>query len=217
MLNFKISTAYILLAAAFMVGCGGPAHKYDAVVTGTVTVDGELAKSGTVIFHPAKEDGQVAIGKIFADGSYSLRTGQGDLSDVDGGTVKSGDYIVTVSVTGPPAQGAVVAAGGPPMPGPSLIAQKYALKGSSDLRRKVVPGPNVLVLDLEAAEPESSEQQSEAAAASDADAAQSSATAGPVEATDAEKSAGDSKPNETTSKGATTSEPAKESAEAVER
>ena len=134
-------------------GCGGPAYEYDSVVTGTVTVDGDLAKSGTVAFHPVKE-GRPAIGRIHPDGSYSLRTGQGDLTQVDGGTVMSGEYLVTVNITAPPAEGAVVAEGGPPIPGPSLIAAKYAQKSTTDLRFTVKPGPQVIVLNLERAEPE---------------------------------------------------------------
>lgn len=139
--------------AAILSGCGGAANTYDAVVTGTVTIDGELAKSGTVIFYPVKEGGLVATSQVFPDGSYSLRTGQGDLRSVDGGTVQSGDYVVIVSIAGPPAPGAVVAEGGPPVPGPSLIAAKYALKDSTDLKFTVQPGPNVFVLALDGAEP----------------------------------------------------------------
>lgn len=143
----------MVCVVAVLSGCGGAANTYDAVVTGTVTIDGELAKSGTVIFYPVKEDGLVATSQIFPDGSYSLRTGQGDLRSVDGGTVQSGDYVVIVSIAGPPAPGAVVAEGGPPVPGPSLIAEKYALKDTTDLKFAVQPGPNVLVLALDAAEP----------------------------------------------------------------
>ena len=44
---------------ALAIGCGGPANEYDAVVTGTVTIDGELANSGLVTFHPV-DDGKVS-------------------------------------------------------------------------------------------------------------------------------------------------------------
>jgi hypothetical protein len=136
-------------------GCGGAAHTYDAVVTGTVTVDGELAKTGTVTFHPAKE-GRAAIGRIYPDGSYSLRTGQGDLSHSDGGTLSSGEYLVTASVTKETAKGDVVSEGGPPKPGPSLIDKKYAQKDTTDLRFTVKPGEQVIVLDLKSAAPDAS-------------------------------------------------------------
>jgi len=142
-------TALALIVAA---GCSGAANEYDATVTGKVTVDGELAKSGTVTFHPVGDDGKAAIGLIHPDGSYSLRTGQGDLDEVDGGTVVSGDYIITVSVTGPPVDDVKFAEGGPPTPGPSLVATKYASKETSDLKRTVDPGGQVVNLELEAAE-----------------------------------------------------------------
>jgi hypothetical protein len=145
------NVTYLALVLLVAAGCGGAANKYDAVVTGTVTVDGELAKSGIVTFHPVDE-GNVAIGRIHPDGSYSLRTGQGDLQQVDGGTVEPGEYIVTVSVTAPPTAGARVGEGGPPIPGPSLVAAKYSSKDSSDLRRTVKAGPQVMILELEAAE-----------------------------------------------------------------
>jgi hypothetical protein len=135
------------------IGCGGPAYEYDAVVTGTVTIDGELAKSGSVAFHPVTQ-GRPAIGHIRSDGSYALRTGQGDLTKVDGGTVMPGEYAVTVSIKGPPREDALVAEGGPPIPGPSLIASKYAQKATTDLRFTVKPGPQVIVLNLERAEPQ---------------------------------------------------------------
>lgn len=144
--------AYLALGVMFAAGCNGPANKYDAVVTGTVTIDGELANNGTVTFHPI-DDGKVAVGRIHPDGSYSLRTGQGDLNEVDGGTVVSGDYIVTVSVTGPSEPDARVGEGGPLIPGPSLVAAKYASQDTSDLKRTVKPGPQIFVLELEKAEP----------------------------------------------------------------
>lgn len=151
--------ATLILAFLIATGCGGPAYEYDAIVTGTVTIDGDLAKSGTVTFHPAK-DGKPAIGRIYPDGSYSLRTGQGDLQQVDGGTVIPGEYLITVSVTAPPAEGAVIAEGGPPVPGPSLVAAKYAQKETTDLRHTVKPGKQVIVLNLEGAEPTPTAEES---------------------------------------------------------
>lgn len=144
-----ITTALSLLAVA---GCGGPAYEYDAIVTGTVTVDGELAKSGTVTFHPVKGD-KPSIGRIHPDGSYSLRTGQGDLREVDGGTIASGEYIVTASITGPPVEHSKAAEGAPPIPGPSLVAAKYASRDTSDLKYSVKPGKQLINLEIQAAEP----------------------------------------------------------------
>ena len=137
-------------AAVFIRGGGGSGHEYDSVVTGTVTVDGSPAKSGTVVLHPEKT-GQPAIGRIHSDGSYSLRTGQGNLTKEDGGTVASGDYVVTASVTGASSAGDFVGEGGPPKPGRSLIDSKYATKDSSDFRFAVKPGRQVIDLRLKSA------------------------------------------------------------------
>ena len=159
-------TSYVALTLVVAAGCGGPAHEYDAVVTGTVTIDGELAKSGIVTFHPIK-DGNMAIGRIHSDGSYSLRTGQGDLREVDGGTVAAGEYIVTISITGPPVEGARVAEGGPSIPGPSLVAAKYATKQTSDLKRTVKAGSQVINLELERAAPRPPAEQTPEGSASE--------------------------------------------------
>jgi hypothetical protein len=127
------------------------AKKYGAEVTGTVTIDGELARTGTVTFHPADKSGKIAVGRIYPDGSFSLRTGQGDLSESDGGTVAPGEYIVTVVVEGP--SPAPTTPGGPPGAGPLLIAQRYIDRDTTDLRSNIVAGENVLAFDLERAAP----------------------------------------------------------------
>jgi hypothetical protein len=149
----------LVSGSLLLAGCGGPANKYDATVTGTVTIDGELASSGTVTFQPLSKEGKIAIGRINTDGSYSLRTGQGDLQQVDGGTVAPGEYVVTLSITAPPVNDGKANPGSPPIPGPSLVASKYKTKETSDLRRTVKPGPQVMVLELERAEEEPAEEE----------------------------------------------------------
>lgn len=148
---FRLASASPALILLIAVGCGGPAYEYDATVNGIVIVDGELANSGLVMFHPVGTGGKPAIGRIHRDGSYSLRTGQGNLREEDGGTVVSGDYVITVSVTGPADEDSPIAEGGPPKPGPSLLASKYASKETSDLKRTVKQGPQVVNLELEGA------------------------------------------------------------------
>ena len=130
------------------LGCGGPSASYDATVQGTVTVDGELAPRGRVVFHPVGE-GPPAYGSIFPNGTYSLRVGQGDLEEVDGGQIPSGEYIATVVVNMPSVKDEAVGEGGPPKPGARLTAAKYADKATSDLRVSVKPGLNVVPLELE--------------------------------------------------------------------
>src|SRR5262245_26271164 len=116
--------AALLCATA---GCGASTNKYDAVVTGTVTINGELANSGTVTFHPIDRGGKIAIGRIYDDGSFSLRTGQGNLKESDGGTLPSGEYIVAIAINGP-RQSTMSPDGAPPSGGPLLIADKYVSK-----------------------------------------------------------------------------------------
>jgi len=148
-----IVAAAVWLAAG---GCGGPAYEYDSVVTGTVTIEGELAPSGTITFHPVAKEGKIAIGRIYPDGSFALRTGQGDLRVSDGGTVVPGEYIVTVVVTGP-APAPTSPEGGPPSAGPLLIAERYLSRDTTDLRCTVSPGDNVVTFDLERAAAEAPE------------------------------------------------------------
>jgi hypothetical protein len=140
-----VATTLAMVATA---GCKQAANEFDATVQGAVTIDGELAPGGTVTFHPVKE-GPAASGRIHEDGSYSIRTGQGNLNDPDGGTIRSGEYIATVTVTAPAAKSAAVAEGGPPSVGARLMADKYAMRESSDLKKTVKPGPNVIDLALD--------------------------------------------------------------------
>jgi hypothetical protein len=160
---------YLVLIAvlAAPLGCGGPSASYDSTVQGTVIVDGELAGRGRVMFHPV-DDGPPAYGNIFDNGTYSLRVGQGDLDDVDGGKLKSGEYIVTIVVNMPSAHSATVGDGGPPTPGARLTAAKYADKGTTDLRATVKPGPNVIPFELEGAEVVEEEVAAESSEAADA-------------------------------------------------
>lgn len=142
-----------VLACVIVAGCG---PRPDATVEGTVTIDGQLAGRGTVVFHPV-EVGPVAYGNIFPDGTFSLRVGQGDLDELDGGHVFSGDYIVTVVVNMPSAATETIGEGGPPKPGARLTARKYANRATSDLRVAVKPGRNVVPLELEGAAREEAE------------------------------------------------------------
>jgi hypothetical protein len=146
--QFHMSRTLLLfvgLLAAF-VGCGGPA----ATVQGTVTIDGEVARRGTVQFHPV-EGGPTAYGSIADDGSYAIRVGQGDLSDPDASDVPLGEYIVTVVVNMPSRPDDVSGEGGPPKPGARLSAAKYGNKDTSDLRHTVTAGRNVVPLEIEGA------------------------------------------------------------------
>lgn len=127
-------------------GCAG---ETESSVTGTVLVDGELATSGTVTLHPIG-GGSVSTGRIHEDGSFVIKTGQGDRSDPDRSTIAPGEYIVTVVVNAPP-QPTDENLTGPPRPGGRLTAEMYADKRTSNLRYTIGPGSQVLSLALERA------------------------------------------------------------------
>ncbi len=164
--------AAVLLSLAVVQGCGGAANKYDSTVTGNVLIDGQLVDRGTVTFHPVK-GGAPAIGRIRPDGSFSLRTGQGDLRAADGGSVPSGEYLITVVVTGEPVLVPELP-DSPPKGGVRLMAEKYATTETTDLRRDVAPGPNLFQFDLEQAAPA---RPAEGDPAESADTAESAASA----------------------------------------
>jgi hypothetical protein len=172
-------------------GCGESAtSSYNATVQGTVTIDGDLAPGGTVTFTPVKK-GPVAVGAVAADGSYSLRIGQGTSSDPDHNKIPSGDYIATVEVTGPPGETAPDNEGGPKPAGPRLMADKYARQDTSDLKKEVTEGLNVIDLKLDGvwANPpeETSEDDDEASENDDKNAESEAAGQGePTEAASAD-------------------------------
>lgn len=71
-----------VLALAALTGCG-----VNGSVTGMVTAGGETVDGGSVVFRPLAEGVKPAIGKINADGGYSLVTAGND-------GVKPGAYQV---------------------------------------------------------------------------------------------------------------------------
>ncbi len=144
----QYTASFTCVLALVLGGCNrGPVR--DATVQGAVVIDGELAPSGSVVFTP-EGGGTVSTASISSDGSYSLRTGQGDLRKVEGGSLASGKYSVSVLIFGPSTE--TFGEGGPPKPGPSLIASKYANNATSGLQFDVKPGKNVINLELEGAE-----------------------------------------------------------------
>jgi hypothetical protein len=147
MLKHLISLSMVLTGLA-CAGCESATSNYNATVQGTVTIDGDLAPGGTVTFTPVKK-GPVAVGAVAADGSYSLRIGQGTSSDPDHNKIPSGEYIATVEISGPPGETAPDNEGGPKPAGPRLMADKYASQDTSDLKKEVTEGLNVIDLKLD--------------------------------------------------------------------
>ena len=143
--------AVVCFALIAMAGCSKKSSQGDAVVQGTVTVDGVLAERGTVTFIPV-QDGPVGMGTIDEKGTFSLRVGQGNFNDPNQSMIPSGEYVVTVVVNEPAAAPAPVEGDevvGPPAPGPRLTAAKYASKEATDLKYTVKSGRNVFPLELE--------------------------------------------------------------------
>lgn len=138
----------VLLAAQ---GCAGESRVGDAIVQGTVTIEGSLASRGQVTFYPEKK-GPVATGPIHSDGSFSLRIGQGNRTKPDESKIYSGNYTATVIVSAPADSSSSVGEGGPPLAGPRLSSIKHASPETSDLKFSVKPGRNVFPIDLESSE-----------------------------------------------------------------
>jgi len=127
----------LLTAAAFVAGCGGGAK-----VSGTVTLDGQVLKAGTVTFHPTGS-GSVGTGTISLDGRYEIAAGLDK-------SLPPGEYVVTVEATEAAIASAEQPAGPPRPPGPAkrFTPAKYAEKATSDLKFTVKPGQNTIDLEL---------------------------------------------------------------------
>jgi hypothetical protein len=140
-----------MLAAVWACGCSRPT-RFDATLSGTVTVDGELASGGSVVFYPVA-GGAPGYGRINRDGTFAARVGMGHVTD-DSGTLPAGEYIATVVVPNP-VRGPERGRHGPSMvPGLRLSAAKYADRSTSDLRVVVKPGQNFVAFTIDGASEE---------------------------------------------------------------
>jgi hypothetical protein len=123
------------MATALAVGCGGK----PASVSGVVTLDGKPLERGIVGFTPVA-GGMRAAGVIESDGGYSLSTNR------DAG-LETGEYLVTVVAREPGAR----TDQGPPIPGPYITPQRYAVEATSGLRFEVASGRNTIDIALTSA------------------------------------------------------------------
>ncbi len=128
MLQFMLPC--MLLAA--LAGCGGK----PATVSGVVTLDGKPLERGSVGFTPVA-GGMRAAGVIDSEGNYTLSTNR------DAG-LEIGEYAVTVVSREPGPENAQ----GPPMPGPYITPQHYAVESTSGLKFNVVGGSNTIDIAL---------------------------------------------------------------------
>lgn len=120
---------------ATLIGCGGK----PATVSGVVTLDGKPLQRGTVGFTPLA-GGMRAAGVIDSEGKYSLSTNR------DAG-LEIGEYAVTVASREPGLENAQ----GPPMPGPYVTPQRYAVESTSGLKFTVEGGSNTIDIALTSA------------------------------------------------------------------
>jgi len=132
------------------LGCGESGKKQDASVQGAVTIDGELAKRGTIAFHPVGK-GPAAYGSINENGTFSLRIGQGYPGDPDRSLIYPGDYVASVVVRAPSTSNKELGDRVPPKPGVLLSAAKYSNKATSGLKYTIKSGTNVVDVPIEAA------------------------------------------------------------------
>ncbi len=147
--------AFLGIPLLAVLGCNDSAPKQDAIVQGTVTIDGELVKQGVVTFHP-DFGGAVAYGTIHKDGTYALRIGKGRKDDRDN-KIFSGKYTATVAVTMPSpfSQGDE---GGIRKPGPRLSDAKFSNKATSELKYDVASGRNIINISVGRAQSEVPEE-----------------------------------------------------------
>lgn len=90
----------LLTALSVLTGCGsGDDGPKLTNVTGTVTIDGEPATSGTVAFAPVDGLGNTATGTVDSDGQFEMSTHR------PGDGVAPGKYKVGISIVDTPAHG----------------------------------------------------------------------------------------------------------------
>ena len=156
-----------------LVSLGGLAScesgkKPDATVQGTLTLNGELSPTGSVVFHPADKNAPVAYGTVRRDGTFALRIGQGNQRDLDNSKIYPGLYVATVAIRGPSTPDEKLGEGAPPKPGARLSAAKYSSRENSGLEYTVKAGRNVINIEVEAATEEEIAAEEEGADATDA-------------------------------------------------
>lgn len=134
--NVFTSWSGVGLLAIGMVtaGCGS---RLGADVGGRITIAGEPAPHGMIVFHPV-DGGPLAASTISSSGSYRLTTA-GEK------TLPPGEYLVTITVVEerqPPSSDEVI----PPV---SLIDERYGSKETSGLTCVVERGGSTVDYDLD--------------------------------------------------------------------
>lgn len=122
----KLSLALLLLVMTFSSGCGSGGDLPTAKAGGVVTIDDQPLANAHVIFTPST--GRAATGQTASDGSFTLSTyGSGD------GAIVGHHHVTVVAREAGDGQYDRPGAPGIERPGRSLIPEKYANTGTSDL------------------------------------------------------------------------------------
>lgn len=182
-MRIRLSAMLILVGLASSTGCNR-----GAAVQGTVTIDGQLAHGGTVVFHPVAK-GPTAYSSIDANGSYALRVGQGNRNNPNASGIPLGDYVVTVVINMPSTKDTTAGDAAPPVPGARMTAAKYADTSTTDLKATVKAGTNIVPLDLKGASGEEAATVSVPSAGTPSSAAPAGAQPAPKSEPSAEKAA----------------------------
>lgn len=129
----KTATRSVGVAAALLVlqGCGDSGPKL-AEVEGVVTLDGKPLSGVMLEFQPTGGKGSPSVGYTDKNGEYRLRFSRDKFGAVPG------EHIVRIDFDYDPGSG-------DPKPSFKIPAQ---YNKSSDLRRKLVAGPNSFAFDL---------------------------------------------------------------------
>lgn len=128
----------VLLLACLTVGCGGSEETFDRVaVSGTVTLDGDSSRSGSIIAtadidNGVKDAGRPTTQTLITDGKFEFTTANGPAS---------GDYVFEISLTLPDSD-----------PGAQSADGENESGGEAEMYRKVVTipadGTESLAVDL---------------------------------------------------------------------
>lgn len=121
--------------ALMIAGCDSSSQL--SRVSGYVTLDGAPIGVGTIVYAPVA-GGKPATGSIESDGSYYVNTSR----EVG---LAPGTYQVAVSIREMPEN---VKRSDQPPPGKLLIPQKYEQPSTSGLQFEIVPGANVIPIEL---------------------------------------------------------------------
>jgi hypothetical protein len=125
----------------FLLGCGGDGGPTYATVKGTVKLDGEVIKLGTVIFLPTGDTkGPASAGEIMEDGTYEI------LGPAGKGVVVGTHKVMLLC----PEEGSGPDTGEDPNAdvGPCMIPDKYTQENSTDISETVSEGENTIDINL---------------------------------------------------------------------